>query len=612
MESPPQSKKLMKNKDVSHMNTGAETQQHAENGDLFIQHSKSTDFSQSSRVTGNNSCASPSGTVYTSDREEGALFGSETEKKPTGIRLVVIMISLFLSLLLVSLDQSIVSTALPAIASSFHALDEIEWIGTAYILPMTAFQPLFGKVADVFGRKETLLASITLFLVGSGLAGASTSMIMLCIMRGIQGLGAAGIAPLVVIIINDMVSLRDCAKYQGLLGLCWATGSIAGPLVGGILAENAGWMWIFLINLPIGIAALFILLIFLRSNQCGHQKQHHQRQGQVNDEEFSLWQKIARIDFVGTVLFISSIMCFLLATQWAGTTYPWTSQIIISLYASSFGLLAVSLTVSWRISHDPIMPSWIFKDRTTVALIIMCVAISMAMFINIYYLPIYFQVVNGDTPARAGIEVLPYLLPIDVLSVLVGLLVSKTGHYQFTFWIGTILIVIGGVLQSFLSISSPTMDQVLFLAVTGTGIGCCVQNFYIAAQVIASRRAPKEVATLVSSISFFEYLGFACGIAVGGSVFSNLLGHLLRRDTALPEQDIIRIKKNPAIIRTLPTELHKQVIQAFSGALQWVFVALATCGTVAFVASLCMTPYKISCEEEEEQDANSNTDQQAI
>lgn len=186
---------------------------------------------------------------------------------------------------------------------------------------------------------------------------------------------------------------------------------------------------------------------------------------------------MSQLDLVSTTLFIASIMCFLLATQWGGTTYPWTSHTIISLYVGSFSLLAITLTVSWRISHDPIMPTWIFKDRTTVALIIMCVAISMAMFINIYYLPIYFQVANGDTPARAGIEILSYLLPIDVLSILVGLLVSRTGHYQFTFWIGTVLIVIGGVLQSFLSISSSTVQQIGFLAVTGIGIGWCVQKY---------------------------------------------------------------------------------------------------------------------------------------
>ncbi|KAI9260711.1 major facilitator superfamily domain-containing protein [Phascolomyces articulosus] len=455
----------------------------------------------------------PSTTVTTAeeenDHEEDDHEDSPRFKKRSVMQLIIIMISLFLSLLLVSLDQSIVATALPVIASTFNSLEQVEWVGTAYIVPMTALQPIYGKLADIFGRKSTIIFSIIIFLIGSGFAGSAPNMVVLCVMRGIQGIGAAGISPLVMITIGDLVSLRERAKYQSLVGLCWATGSVAGPLIGGILSEKASWRWIFYINLPTGILALGILTLCLPSTYQDTEQEQDER------ELMRSWrEKWLRIDFIGATLFIATVSCFLLATQWGGTQYPWTSPVILGLYGGCllFALITIMLSRNYYNSKDdvvmeddnntregrsrrrrclrePILALHLFKMRDQVMVYIMAICFCMAMFMNVYYLPLYFQVAHGDTPLMAGVELLPFLAPVDLISILSGYLVTKTGYYRVMFWVGNALIAIGGGLESRLLADTKPVEQIIYLMLTGMGIGFCIQNVYVAAQANA---APSE------------------------------------------------------------------------------------------------------------------------
>ncbi|KAI8149300.1 major facilitator superfamily domain-containing protein [Fennellomyces sp. T-0311] len=521
-------------------------------------------------------------TSSTSSTDETAIH-----QYPRG-QLIIIMTSLFLSLLLVSLDQSIVATALPVIASSFDSLDEVEWVGTAYIVPMTALQPIFGKLADIFGRKQTIISAIVVFLIGSGLAGSAPSMVVLCVMRGVQGLGAAGIAPLVMITIADLVPLHERAKYQGLVGLCWATGSIAGPLVGGVLAEKISWRWIFYINLPIGVLALGILLLCLPAMH---------RDDEQNDLTSGWREKWLRIDFMGAGLFIASVSCFLLATQWGGARYPWTSPIILGLYGGCALLATFTVLVSWfhLSSREPILTLHLFKMRDQVIVYVMALMFCMAMFMNIYYLPLYFQVAHGDGAMHTGIKILPYLLPVDCVSIISGYILARTGHYRMMFWVGNGFIAVGGALQSLLSADSGHTEQVFFLMVTGIGVGLCIQNVYVAAQANA---APNDLAAAISLVSFFGHFGFASGVAVGGAIFKNMLVHYLRSTTRLTQQQINQALQSPELLDSLEPELRRTVSQAYASALDWVFVAVATCGAVGWVASLFLTGKKIMREDQ--------------
>lgn len=251
---------------------------------------------------------------------------------------------------------------------------------------------------------------------------------------------------------------------QGMVALCWATGSIAGPLVGGALAQNAGWPWVFYINVPIGAVPMIILLFF-----------HHEHVSFASMRK-DLCSKLMRLDILGAALVMGAVTCFLLATQWGGIVYAWNSATIIGLYVGFFAFVVVLVLVSWKISRDPLMPLDIICKRSNFCMFGMAFAATMAMFINVYYLPIYFQVAHGDTPTMAGIELLPFLLPVDIISISVGFVVSRTGRYRFSFPVGTALITIGGGLQSMLNMQSNRGEQVGYLIVTGAGVGFCIQT----------------------------------------------------------------------------------------------------------------------------------------
>lgn len=252
------------------------------------------------------------------------------------------------------------------------------------------------------------------------------------------------------------------SKWQSMVALCWATGSMAGPVVGGVLADT-NWRWIFFINLPIGTLALVLLFVFLRiPNNSIHQG--------------AWWKQLKRIDFVGASTFIASVVCFLLATQWGGVRYPWSSPIVIALFVVAVVLLMITILVSWKLSSEPMLELDMFYDRARSALYIAVVAIASAMFANIFYLPIYFQVANGDSPMIAGAEMLSFLVPVDMVSVISGFIVSMTGHYKIMFLLGTAFIAIGGGLQTMLTIDSGRAAQVCYQVVSGAGVGFCIQK----------------------------------------------------------------------------------------------------------------------------------------
>ncbi|KAI9323533.1 major facilitator superfamily domain-containing protein [Dichotomocladium elegans] len=426
-----------------------------------------------------------------------------------------------------------------------------------------------------------------------------------------------------MIIIGDVVPIRDRGKYQSIIALCWATGSILGPLLGGVLAEKASWRWIFFINIPIAIVSWVLLAIFLHLDE--HVDGEGQNEQNVSISRATFRQQWKRLDIMGAFLFTLSMLCFLLATQWGGRRYAWGSPVIIWLYCGF--LLIISLTViRWlrygnprarddpregMVAVEPMIPLHLFYDRKRMAIYIMNIATSAAMFINIFYLPIYFQVAHGDSPSMAGVEVLPYLLPIDFVSMASGFAVSlHRGCYKYMFWIGTAMVAIGGGLQSTLSLGSGEASQICFLMITGTGIGFCIQNVYVAAQETAG---PEDLAAAISLISFFGYFGFASGVAVGGAVFNHALEYYLRSTTPLTDGMMNEALQSPEFLQRLADDppLYTLVQMAYGSALRWTFLTVAACGTLAFgFSSLALVTQKRvqTCSSLHPQEMNDDTD----
>ncbi|KAI8584708.1 hypothetical protein K450DRAFT_217629 [Umbelopsis ramanniana AG] len=498
---------------------------------------------------------------------------ADTPPRPTGVKFYLIFVGLMLAVLLAALDQTIVATALPKISSDFNASDEIGWVGISYMLTSTVAMPLYGRFADIFGRKPVFLFGIIVFLAGSIVSGAAQNMDMLIAFRAVQGLGAGGIMSMVMIIIADLVSIRDRGKYQGLIGASFGVASVVGPLLGGAFTDHASWRWCFYINIPIGAVTLAVVVLFLH----------------LPRPQGSIREKLGLIDYVGSVFLIGCTVCILLPLQWGGNQYPWNAPVVIALFCVGGFLMFVFVAVEKWQAKSPIIPGYLFVQRTPVALFITQFFFGICFFGGaIYYTPVYFQVVRGDSATASGLELLPLMLSLVFCSIFSGLMCSKTGRVREFFWVGTALIVVGGGLLTLWDADSSRGEQIGFLIIVGAGCGLCVQTLMIAGQ---SAVPPKDIAVITSLSGFFRTIGACFGIAIFGTVFNNTLATDLSTLT-LPFS--IEIAEHSfALVKDLPEPLQSQVKDAYCGALSKMFLLIVPFGGVAFIASLFVQHFKL-------------------
>ncbi|HEY2464570.1 MAG TPA: MFS transporter, partial [Steroidobacteraceae bacterium] len=292
-----------------------------------------------------------------------------------------ILVGLIVTLTLSALDQTIVGPALPQIASEFGGLGHLAWIVMAFMLASTVTMPLYGKASDLYGRRPLFVVSIVVFLIGSALCGLAHSMIQLILFRGLQGLGAGGLMTLAQITIADIMPPRERGRYQGLFAAVFAVCSIAGPLLGGVITDVLSWRWLFYVNLPIGGAALALILLALPRS--GKRVAHH-------------------LDYVGALLLAAGTVCLLVLMTWGGTVYPWRSAVIAGLGGSAAVLLLLFVQCE-RVASEPLLPMPLFRNRVFVIAVLVTALTAMALFGAFVFLPTYFQLVLGLSPSTAGL-----------------------------------------------------------------------------------------------------------------------------------------------------------------------------------------------------------------
>ncbi|MDI1288441.1 MAG: MDR family MFS transporter, partial [bacterium] len=397
-----------------------------------------------------------------------------------------------LTMFLAALDQTIVSTALPRITSDLNGLGQLSWVVTAYLLASTASTPIWGKISDLYGRKIMLQAAIVIFLAGSLLAGASTSMGMLIVTRGIQGLGGGGLIVLVMAVIADVIPPRDRGKYTGLFGAVFAVASIAGPLLGGFFVDSLTWRWIFYINIPVGIAAFLVITTVL---QVPKRKVQHV------------------IDYLGAAMLVVGVCVLLLIFEWGGARYPWTSPQIIGMGLVTVALLFAFVMRQLRVS-EPIVPMALFGNGVFRTTSVIGFIVGLAMFGAIVFMPLFLQVVQGASPTQAGLELLPMMAGLLFASILSGRLISRIGRYKIFPVIGTALAAIGMFMLSTTKIDTPYWQIALALLVLGLGIGNVMQVLIIAVQNSVN---PKDVGVATSGSMFFRAVGGTIGTALFGA-----------------------------------------------------------------------------------------------
>jgi EmrB/QacA subfamily drug resistance transporter len=471
-------------------------------------------------------------------------------------RVRLIFAALLLVLLLASLDQTIVSTALPTIVGDLGGLQHLSWVVTAYLLTATVTGPIYGKVGDLYGRKIVLQFAIVVFLAGSALCGLSQNMGQLIAFRAVQGIGAGGLIVTTMAVVGDIIPPRDRGKYQGFFGAVFGVSTVLGPLLGGFFVDNLSWRWIFYVNIPVGAAALAVIAVAF-----------HPRTAHVHHA----------IDYLGAALLAGGLSGIVLFTSLGGTTYAWGSPQEIAMLVIGVALLVAFLFAERR-AAEPILPLELFRNRIFVATSAIGFIVGLALFGAVTFLPLYLQIVKGQSPTGSGLQLTPMMAGLLVTSIVSGQLISRFGRYKPFPIIGTALMSIALFLLATLGVGTPVYRTSIYMVVLGLGLGMVMQVLVLAVQNAVEY---EYLGVATSGSTLFRQIGGSIGVSLFGAIFANQLASELAarfpRGSNLPTTTA-----TPALVDRLPEAVRVPYLEAFAAALQPVFVVAAGMSVFAF------------------------------
>ncbi len=446
-------------------------------------------------------------------------------------QIVTILIGLMSGMFLAALDQNVVGTAIKTIADELQGLDRQAWVTTSYMITSTISTPIYGKLSDLYGRKKFFLAAITLFIIGSLTCAFAWSMYSLAAFRALQGLGAGGLFSLALAIVGDIVPPRERAKYQGYFLAVFGTSSVFGPLIGGFFAETpailgiTGWRWVFLLNVPVGLAALALVAVTLHL--------HHVPQK-------------ATVDWLGAVTLVVAVVPLLLVAE-NGREWGWGSTTSVAAYAIAAVGLAAFIYAEWRAGDAGLIPLRIFRNRTIVIALSGGFVIGAGMFGGMLTLPQYLQIVHGATPTQSGIRMLPLVVGMMVASVLSGQLTSRTGRLKWFPVVGVGFMTVTLALLSTIGADTPWWQLATYMAMFGFGLGNTMQPLTLAVQ---SAVDPRQMGMATSAATFFRQMGGTLGVAVFLSILFNTLGDNIAKafKDAAATPDFQAALRDPAVL----------------------------------------------------------------
>ena len=473
----------------------------------------------------------------------------------------VIIAGLLLVLLLAALDSTIVATALPTIVGEMGGITNLSWVVTAYLLAQTVVTPLYGKLGDLYGRKKVVQVAIVIFLIGSALCGLAASLTQLIVFRAIQGFGGGGLMVTTQAVLGDIVPARDRGRYQGVFGAVFGLSSIAGPLIGGYFTTHLTWRWIFYINIPLGFIAIAMIAATLPgvSRRVSHS-----------------------IDYLGAVLLATALSGTIIVTDLGGLTFPWTSPFILGLIAVVIASTAAFIAVEKR-AKEPVVPLQLFGNRTFVVSVLVGLIVAFALFGSITYLPLFLQVVKGDSPTSSGLRMIPMMGGMLVSSIIAGQLISRHGRYRVYPIIGTGVTVVGLYLLSRMTPETSFSTISILMMTLGLGLGLVMQVLVLAAQNAVDF---KDLGVATSGATLFRLIGGSVGTAVLGAIFASRLHDNLLR--ALPGSSAGAMEQGagnlgPQAIAALDPGIRRLYVEGFTASLNSLFLVAAVVGVAGFI-----------------------------
>ncbi|KAF2093703.1 MFS general substrate transporter [Rhizodiscina lignyota] len=510
---------------------------------------------------------------------------ADNQNERSALQTFLIMLALWLSVFVAALDTTIISTALTTITNEFRSSAGYIWVPSAFMVAAAAATPTWGKWSDIWGRRPVFLLATAVFFVGSLICALAKNMAMLIAGRAIQGVAAGGLITLTEIVISDLFSMRERAKYYGLIGTVWAFASGLGPVVGGALSEKVSWRWCFYINLPITGLTFAILLFFL----------------DLQTPRTPLIEGLKAIDWLGSLSSAGGTVMILLGLQFGGVEHPWKSVIVICLVIFGGITFTLFIAIEWKVSRYPIMPVRLFKSISNAASLLACFFHGVVYVTAAYYLALYFQAVLGSSPILAGVWLLPYALALALGSVATGAYIDQTGCYLDTLRVGFFLMTLGTGLFIDLPETRSWAKIIIYQILGGAGGGPGFQAPLLAFQAGVSI---SDRGTATNVFGFIRYLANAVGVSIGAIIVQNGVENradTIRQSLGDAAEKILSggsATANIPVIRTLPVAQQGVVHHVFNQALRNVWILLTVLSAASFGLVFFIDHIMLSAEHE--------------
>jgi EmrB/QacA subfamily drug resistance transporter len=469
-----------------------------------------------------------------------------------------IVIGVLLSVFLAALDQTIVATALPAIAAEFHDGSQLSWVVSAYLLTATIAMPIYGKLGDLYGRRLLLTIAISIFMVASIWCGLADSMAHLVAARALLGFGGGGLMTLSQATMGEVVAPRERGKYQAYFAAVFASSSVGGPIVGGLFVDLLSWRWIFWMNVPFGLAALALCRYALR-----HLPVHRHQ---------------TRIDYVGALLLACGLASLLLLLAWGGNVFPWMSPEIVGLGLGT--AVAFAAFAFWEMkTPDPLLPPSLLGNGVfRVAGVLIFFAV-MAMMGSVSFLPLYLQLAGGASASDAGMLLIPQTLGIVVGSTISGRVMMLSGRYKWLPIVGSAVATASFVALAVTTGAHSSLLHGVIMAGIGTGIGMC---FPVVTVSVQNSVPARMIGTATSANGLARSLGGAIGVAIVGALLTDAVAAV----TAALAQAAAATGTGAPAITDLAAPAREQLFVGVRSSFQVMFWACATMTFLSLIAAI--------------------------